>query len=51
MYYVVNVQEAVAGTSLAYLPIEAGNSWCTDVRDQAPHRLPMMKDQKLLMFR
>ena len=50
MYYVGNVQEAVTGTSLAYLPIKAANSWSTDVWDQAPDRLPKMDNQKSLML-
>jgi len=45
---VVTVQEAVAGTSLAYLPREAANSTLIEVCNHAPLRLRKMRDLKSL---
>jgi len=45
---VVTVREAVVGTSLAYLPTEAGNSSLIEVCNQAPLRLPKLRDLKSL---
>jgi len=51
MNQVVIVREAVAGTSLAYLPLKAAISQFMDVSKHSPLRLPRMQDQKLLLLR
>jgi len=50
MKVVVAIQEAVAGTSLAYLPREASNWSSIEVCNHAPLRLPKMRDFKSLML-
>jgi len=46
MNYVLIIWEAVAGTSLPHLRIQAANCWFMDVCDQASFELPKMRDQK-----
>ena len=48
MKYNVTVQEAVAGTSLAYLPMVAANFSSEEVCNHAPCRLPKMRDLILM---
>jgi len=48
MRSVVTVREALIGTSVAYLPVEAPNSSLTEACNHAPLRLPKLQDLKSL---
>jgi len=48
MKFVVSVQQAVTGMSLAYLPREAANSSLMEVCNHAPLELPKIKDLQSL---
>ena len=45
MIWVVTVCEAVTGMSLAHLPNQVANSFITEVGEQAPYWLPIMRAQ------